>query len=306
MTESESYGPGRARPEPMSLGLLKTILRYDPETGQFTWLINSTRMKRGSVAGTTSTRGYVAIKIDGQLYKAHRLAWYFSTEVWPDSALEIDHINENKGDNRIINLRLVTRSENQKNIASRRTWKAKPAPTEKRFGRGVMRSAPMTQEQMRALLSYDTLSGNITWASDCGGKDNKRIKAGTLAGCLNAYGYIVIRVDKVLYPAHRLAWFLESGIWPVQLIDHVNGVRSDNRLENLRLATASQNGVNRRASLPNTSGYRGVVRVRDKWLAQIGIDGYHKNLGTFDTPEAAYDAYSAAVREHHGEFGRVT
>lgn len=295
----------------MPIEALRAILSYNPETGGLTWVVdrgsNFHRMKAGSIAGTVSKRGYIIIKINGQFYKAHRLAWYLAAGVWPDPMLDIDHINEAKGDNRLCNLRLVTRSENQKNIASKRTWHPQPKPAGPiRRGRGFQRPAPMAVDEMRAILAYDRQTGLVTWARDCGGKDAKRIKTGTVAGCQSVWGYTVIRLNKVLYPAHRLAWFLETGTWVPDVIDHVNGIKDDNRFENLRLATSSQNGMNRKASLPNTSGYRGVIYWRGKWRAQIHIEGRNTALGTFDTPEAAHTAYVEASREHHGAFGRTT
>jgi hypothetical protein len=309
--EEPAPGFGRALPAPMPVEDLRKLLRYNAETGGMTWLVergcNAHRMRPGSIAGTISSNGYLVIKINGRFYKGHRLAWYLASGEWPDRTLEIDHINEVKGDNRLCNLRLVTRSENQKNIASKRTWRPTVRPEgPRRAGRGFWRPAPMAVDEMLAILTYDRVTGILAWARDCGGKDNKRIKAGTPAGGYSPQGYIVIRMNKVLYPAHRLAWFIETGDWPDLEVDHVNGVRDDNRWENLRLATSSQNNMNRQASRPNTTGFRGVIYWRGKWRAQIKIDGRQTGLGTFDTPEAAHDAYRAAVLSHHGEFGRVT
>lgn len=312
MFESESYGPLRGLPAPMVVEKLREILRYNPETGGLTWAVdrgsNFNKMKAGSIAGSVKSHGYVAIKINGQLYKAHRLAWYLGTGVWPDPALEVDHINQVKGDNRLCNLRLVTRSENQKNVAQRRTWKPKERlPGPRKIGRGFERPAPMSRDELRTMLSYSRETGFLTWVTcPAGGQGAIRVKSGTPVTCKSVYGYVVVRVNKVLYPAHRIIWLWETGDWPPAMIDHVNGIKDDNRWENLRLATASQNGANRRASIPNTSGYRGVTRVGDRWVAQIGLDSHHTGLGTFDTPKEAYDAYCAAVLAHHGEFGRVT
>jgi hypothetical protein len=93
---------------------LKELLRYDPETGVFTWLITrSRRARRGSVAGSLHVSGYIHIIVDGCAYKAHRLAWLYVHGVWPD---EIDHINCIKDDNAFSNLREVSRLQNMKNI----------------------------------------------------------------------------------------------------------------------------------------------------------------------------------------------
>jgi hypothetical protein len=91
--------------------------------------------------------------------------------------------------------------------------------------------------------------------------------------------------------------------WP--LVDHRNGDGLDNRRENLRPATNAQNGANQRASSRNTSGYKGVIRHRHRWAAQIVPGGRRFWLGTFDTPEAAARAYDAAALDHFGDFARL-
>ncbi len=89
--------------------------------------------------------------------------------------------------------------------------------------------------------------------------------------------------------------------------DHINGDGLDNRRVNLRIATTSQNQANTGAPTTNTSGFKGVSRLKrdEKWRAQIRSNGVKMWLGDFDTPEAAYAAYVAASEKLHGEFGRV-
>ena len=91
---------------------LRALLRYDPDTGNFIWLVKTTRRAAGEVAGKTC-HGYVQIQLDGRQYLAHRLAWLFVHGEWPRG--EIDHVNGCKADNRLANLRLATRSQNQAN-----------------------------------------------------------------------------------------------------------------------------------------------------------------------------------------------
>lgn len=91
------------------------------------------------------------------------------------------------------------------------------------------------------------------------------------------------------------------------LVDHINGNTLDNRKENLRLCTMSQNMFNQGAQKDNTSGYKGVSYVKDrgKWSAQIAIRGKTHYLGYFHTPNEAYEAYCTAAKQLHGEFARL-
>jgi hypothetical protein len=99
---------------------LRGLLDYDPDTGIFRWRVQlSNRVKVGAVAGSVNNEGYIHIKIDGTLFKAHRLAWLHFHGVMPTH--HIDHINGNRADNRIANLRDVSRSMNLQNQTRPRT-----------------------------------------------------------------------------------------------------------------------------------------------------------------------------------------
>lgn len=90
-------------------------------------------------------------------------------------------------------------------------------------------------------------------------------------------------------------------------IDHINGIKHDNRRENLRSATNTQNQHNVGRNSKNTSGFKGVswCKANNKWRAYIKINGKPKYLGVFETPELAHEAYKQAAIKHHGEFANT-
>lgn len=97
---------------------LKVLLHYDPETGHFTWRVTRNQTAIGSRAGSPSGDGYIRIKVDGQLQRAHRLAFLYMTGEFPPN--QVDHINRDRTDNRWENLRPATRRENEGNKGLRR------------------------------------------------------------------------------------------------------------------------------------------------------------------------------------------
>ena len=97
---------------------LRSILNYDPETGIFTRKVGSAnQVKAGDVAGSINSGGYLQIKVQSRLYRAHRLAWLYVYGTWPEG--QLDHINRNRSDNRISNLREVSNKQNMQNAGKR-------------------------------------------------------------------------------------------------------------------------------------------------------------------------------------------
>lgn len=157
---------------------------------------------------------------------------------------------------------------------------------------------PLSAERLRELLHYDPDTGVFTWRVDKKGG----VRAGDVAGCVMKSGYVSIRVDGVLYLAHRLAWLYAKGVWPINKIDHRSRVRSENRLANLREASDVVNGQNTtpRTEFPGTFLLAGGSRkLRRPWAARIMADHVRHELGYFATQEEAHEAYLAAKRRLH-------
>lgn len=155
----------------------------------------------------------------------------------------------------------------------------------------------LSSEFVRYLFEYDKSTGNLIWKKDM----STRAKKGIVAGCIENSGYKSIRINRVSYQSHRLVWLHVYGNWPLGLIDHKDGNRRNNKLDNLRDASSNINSQNIRSALKNnkTSGLLGVSTQWNKWKAQIYFNGKKKYLGSFDTPELAHQAYLQAKRIHH-------
>jgi HNH endonuclease/AP2 domain len=127
------------------------------------------------------------------------------------------------------------------------------------------------------------------------------------AGCANRSGYRSIWFNGRHCMEHRVAWFIHYGEWPADHVDHINGVKSDNRIKNLRLATASENSRNRSKPRNNVSGHKGVswIKKYQSWQATIKFDGKNKFLGRFATREEAAAVYHKAALQYHGEFAKI-
>lgn len=152
----------------------------------------------------------------------------------------------------------------------------------------------ITASDVRASLSYDPETGYFC-------RNGRRV------GTLNKAGYRVISLRSKLYYEHRLAWMHVHGTWPRPFIDHINGNRSDNRISNLRLATAQQNQRNRRRRRDCSSGFKGVRAHKSSgtWFASIVVDHKVISLGYHKTPELAHAAYVSAAQSRFGAFART-
>ena len=161
----------------------------------------------------------------------------------------------------------------------------------------------LTQEEVRRHVSYDPATGVFVRVSS-----KWRTRIGCVAGTPDTKGHLQLKINGRLYLAHRLAWFLVHGEWPTDQIDHKNGIRDDNRIGNLRLATHRQNCQNRHRAPKNnlSTGLLGATfdKRAGRYFAQIVDSGKKSFLGYFDGPAEAHEAYLKAKAQLH-EFGEI-
>ena len=160
-----------------------------------------------------------------------------------------------------------------------------------------------THDRLCELLAYDDATGIFSWRVSRRG----HAKVGDRAGRQHVNGYRYIKVDGLNFMEHRLAWFYCKGKWPVDVLDHRDRIKNNNRLSNLREASGSQNQFNRDVPLRNRVGLKGVswCSTNQKWRATISAFGKRKTIGFFDDPEIAGAAYSKFAATLHGEFSNA-
>lgn len=158
--------------------------------------------------------------------------------------------------------------------------------------------------RLNDVLRYE---GGIVYWRKRPSKKSVRAVVGSEAGCIHHDGYRYIQLDECLIQTHQIVWALHHSDYPSCFVDHINGNRSDNRIENLRLATAGENSTNRASAKGSTSGYLGVHFRTDckLWRAQLSNRGKRIHLGLFDNEIAAAQAYNEAAIQLHGQFARL-
>ncbi len=160
----------------------------------------------------------------------------------------------------------------------------------------------LTQERVKELFDYQE-DGQLIWKIKRGGK----AQAGAVAGAMTSNGYLFIRMKQKSTMAHRIVFLWHHGYLPEQDIDHIDGNRTNNRIENLREATRSQNNGNSKIARNNTSGYKGVqwCKTTKKWRSVIWINNKRKCLGRYDDIENAAKAYHEAAIVYFGVYAKT-
>lgn len=145
----------------------------------------------------------------------------------------------------------------------------------------------ITADELKTICRYDPTTGIFV-------RGNRTLHN------VHKSGYRRMVINGCIYMQHRLAWLYVYGEWPSGVIDHINGIRDDNRIVNLRDVLPRVNSENRQAAQPNSkTGFLGVSQRKQRFEARIRVNGDEIYLGLFDTKEEAHQAYLSAKRAHH-------
>jgi hypothetical protein len=161
-----------------------------------------------------------------------------------------------------------------------------------------MMTTTITTERLRELMDYR--DGSLYWKhSPRNGWEGKPV------GFKSKEGYLITRVNGKLCKVHRLVWLWHGNELP-KMLDHINGVRHDNRIENLRPCLDAENARNRKLDVKNSTGYANVVwnKANQNYNVQIRVDGKKKHIGAFDNVELAALVAEEARHKFFGEFAR--
>lgn len=169
-----------------------------------------------------------------------------------------------------------------------------------------MQRSDITVDMVRDALDYDPMTGIFIW------KNPKcdRLKIGDRAGSISTNGYIKIMLSNIQFLGHRLAWFYVYGAMPKHHIDHINKNTSDNRIENLRDVTRSQNLMNMMAHKDNFTGHKGITyskseKRKKRYKVRIMVRRKDIFVGRYVTLDEAKVAYFDAAKKYHGEYSGV-
>ncbi len=153
----------------------------------------------------------------------------------------------------------------------------------------------LTQEFVKSIFDYDSSTGVFTRKTSVASNARK----GDVVGWKTSHGYRCTKIKGKSYLLHRIAWLYTYGNLPEETIDHINRRRDDNRISNLRICKFEENLQNKSFYKNNTSGFKGVAKKRNRYVAQITALGKVHHLGYFDDPKDAHETYCIAAKELH-------
>lgn len=156
----------------------------------------------------------------------------------------------------------------------------------------------LNQEYLKSILHYNPETGSFIWLVKSG--SNNLI--GSYAGSITNRRYVSVGINDKRYMAHRLAFLYMTGYWPKDQVDHVNGIRDDNRWINLSEANNSQNQHNKNVNINNLLGIKGVSSHGKNYRAYFSINNKRYHIGTYKTIEEAKNARDEFAKSHNNEY----
>ncbi|CAB4154984.1 HNH nuclease [uncultured Caudovirales phage] len=157
-----------------------------------------------------------------------------------------------------------------------------------------------TLDELNEHLEYRPNEGAFYWRIN---NQHPKARKGMRAGRVNALGRAQIGIARKQVFVHKLVWLFETGVWPTEMIDHINGDPLDNHFKNLRLSNHKLNGQNQKAYRPKNKSTQLLGaswhKGKNRFISAIKIDGVRKHLGYFSTAEEAHTTYVAAKRIYH-------
>lgn len=167
----------------------------------------------------------------------------------------------------------------------------------------MAKASEVSIDELRDTMRYDTETGKLFWTHSPHRNEawNKRFPGREAFTYTHKDGYKVGIFSNAHLKAHRVIWAIVYGEWPLQ-VDHINGDRADNRIQNLRSVTAQENARNRGLRSDNKAGVTGVCwdRKEGKWIAQLTVDGRNRRLGAFNSKDDAAAAWRDAFEKQDG------
>lgn len=257
---------------------LAKVFTYDKETGELTWSVaaGNGRIKEGTPAGSMSNNGYLRVMLGKKSHQVHKLAWLLSYGEFPSGT--VHHIDGNKANNRLANLKLHTATPSKE----------------------LKKARDMTDvellDYLRVNLTY--IDGCLYWKTS----NSKRV-AGKRVGTKTPRGYETVQILGKKFLTHRLVFLMHKGYLPVG-IDHIDMNPSNNRIENLRECNQFQNQSNVKRRVTNKTGIKGIRHhSTGGYEASLTCNGVRWSKLS-QSLEVAIEELNKKRAEMHKEFAR--